>query len=51
MEEWLAVSSSAADKPRPLLQNSLAFEDSPLKKFQFYEYLNLMVLNRDLSVL
>ena len=23
MEEWLAVSSSAADKPHPLLQNSL----------------------------
>ena len=36
MEEWLAVSSSlAADKPRPLLQNSL------LLLPQIYEWLNL----------
>ena len=30
MEEWLAVSSMAADKPRPLLQNSLPSNDLPL---------------------
>ena len=30
MEEWLAVSSMAADKPRPLLQNSLVSNNSKI---------------------